>query len=161
MRKIIPVLIAAPLAVALSACGETTPADEATPEPVEADVPVTLPTIPVNSLTTIEYPGTYSKETEDGGIAHITLNGDDTYEYDPGDGNIVKGSYTRMEDGSRVQLEDFNGESAIFAVGTGAIYRMESADTPLTEVSEATMYSRDKDYDPAAEVEEAAEDTAN
>lgn len=145
MRKIVSIMVAAPLALALAACGETTPADEATPEPVAADVPVTLPTIPVNSLTTIEYAGTYSKDMGDGTSAHITLNTDDTYKYDAGDGKVISGKYTRMDDGSRVELADFGGKPAIFAVGTGAIYRMDSADTPLTEVSEANMYSRDVD----------------
>ncbi|MXP26302.1 hypothetical protein GRI39_09665 [Altererythrobacter indicus] len=146
MRKIVSVIVAAPLALALAACGETTPAEQATPEPVAADVPVNLPTIPVNSLTTIEYAGTYSKDMGDGTTSHITLNSqDDTYQYDAGDGKVISGKYKRMDDGSRIELADFGGKPAIFAVGTGAIYRMDSADTPLTDVKEVNMYSRDPD----------------
>lgn len=140
MRYLIAV---APLAV-LAACADSTPVDEIEPEPMEADaVPVTieLPEIPVNSLTTIDYPGVYSRD----GRTRLRLNADMTYELIRPDGTSVTGSYSEMEDGSRIRLEDFEGGPAWFSVGNGAIYRLPDESTPYGEITAEGEYKREPD----------------
>ncbi|WP_126173244.1 hypothetical protein [Altericroceibacterium xinjiangense] len=140
----ISIALAAPLVLALAACGETTPADEVTPEPMPtAEVPVELPTIPVNSTTTVQYSGSYSQAGADGEIRRLTLNEDNTYEYTTANGQAITGTYSRMEDGSRIRLEDFEGGPAWFSVGNGAIYRLPSESTPYNEITMEGEYRRD------------------
>ena len=148
MRKF--ALTAAPL-VLLAACGETTPADEVEPQPMPTDtvaVSVDLPEIPANSLTTIDYPGTYMR-AEAAGPTRLTLNEDMTYVLSRGDGTTVSGTYTALEDGSRIRLEDFDGKPAFFSIGTGAIYLLPDESTPYSEITVEGEYTRMADT-PAA-----------
>jgi hypothetical protein len=148
MRSIIT-LAAAPLAL-LAACADSTPVDEVEPEPMAVDeVPVTidLPEIPVNSLTTIDYPGVYSRD----GRTRLRLNADKTYELIQPDGTSASGAYSEMEDGSRIKLENFEGGPAWFSVGNGAIYRLPSESTPFSQITPEGEYKREPDR-PAASV---------
>ncbi|MXP40398.1 hypothetical protein GRI75_01900 [Altererythrobacter soli] len=142
MRSLI-VLAAAPLAM-LAACADSTPVDEVEPEPMAVDeVPVTidLPEIPANSLTTIDYPGVYSRD----GRTRLRLNADKTYELIRPDGTSVTGAYSELPDGSRIRLEDFDGGPAWFSVGNGAIYRLPSESTPFGEITAEGEYKREPD----------------
>lgn len=153
MRSLI-VLAAAPLAL-LAACADSTPVDEVEPEPMAVDeVPVTidLPEIPANSLTTIEYPGVYSRD----GRTRLRLNADKTYELIGPDGTSVTGSYTEMPDGSRIRLEDFEGGPAWFSVGNGAIYRLPGENTPFGEITAEGEYKREPDRPTASATPTAA-----
>ena len=141
--RILTALAAAPLAV-LAACADSTPVDEVEPEPMEAEaVPVTieLPEIPANSLTTINYVGVYSRD----GRTRLRLNEDLTYELIRPDGTSVTGTYSEMEDGSRIRLEDFEGGPAWFSVGNGAIYRLPDETTPYNEITAEGEYKREPD----------------
>lgn len=142
MRSLI-VLAAAPLAM-LAACADSTPVDEVEPEPMATDaVPITieLPEIPVNSLVTIDYPGVYSRD----GRTRLRLNEDMTYELIRPDGTSVAGTYSELEDGSRIMLEDFEGGPAWFSVGRGAIYRLPDESTPYDEITAEGEYKREPD----------------
>jgi len=142
MRSLI-VLAAAPLAM-LAACAESTPVDEVEPEPMATDdVPVTmeLPEIPANSLTTVQYHGVYSQD----GRTRLRLNEDLTYEIIRPDGTTVTGTYTEMEDGSRIRLEDYEGGPAWFSVGTDAIYQLPDETTPYTQISADSEFKREID----------------
>ena len=142
MRSLI-ILAAAPLAL-LAACADSTPVDEVEAEPMATDeVPVTieLPEIPANSLTTIDYPGVYSRD----GRTRLRLNEDMTYELIRPDGASVTGTFSEMEDGSRIRLEDFEGGPAWFSVGNGAIYRLPDETTPYSEITAEGEYKREPD----------------
>lgn len=156
MRIIIAAAV--PLAFALAGCGESTPADEVRPEPMPAaEVPVELPDIPANSIVTVDYPGTYTQAGPSGELNRLTLNEDNTYEYTGPDGNTITGTYVGLEDGSRIRLEDFNGEPAYFSIGTGAIYRLPGEATPYNEITAQGEFKRQigaVEAEPATPVDE-------
>lgn len=146
---------AAPLAL-LAACGETTPADQSKPAPMEAEVAEldmaseALPAVPENALDQVDYAGTYTRDGDEG-RERLTLNSqDNTYEYSGPDGSVTTGSYTRMDDNRRLAIEDFNGQAAYFSVANGSIYRLTDANTPPDEITVTAQYRRD-DSNPAQE----------
>ncbi len=152
MRTFIALTAAAPLAM-LAACGETTPADELTPEPMDAEIaaldrpePViegALPQVPENALEEVEFAGTYSREG-DAGTERLTLDpADDTFEYTAADGTVSRGSYTRMDDNRRLSIEDFDGQTAYFSVAEGSLFRLDGADTPADQITVTGQYRRD------------------
>lgn len=152
------ILAAAPLAL-LAGCADSTPVDEVEPEPMATDeVPVTieLPEIPANSLTTIDYPGVYSRD----GRTRLRLNEDMTYELIRPDGTSVTGTFSEMEDGSRIRLEDFEGGPAWFSVGNGAIYRLPDETTPYNEITAEGEYKRELDRPTPAPAAPSPEPTA-
>ena len=148
MRFGIAMAVTLPVALGLAACGDTTPAGEATPEPVEEtampldEVPVNLPQVPANSLTTIKYYGNYSQDGEDG-KSTLRLNEDDTYEYTAPDGTVTSGKYKRMDDNNRILIEDFDGKAGVFSIADGAIYRLENEDSMPSEITVEGMYRKD------------------
>ena len=155
MRTFITLAAAAPLAL-LAACGETTPADQVAVEPMDAEVAELdmstepLPEVPQDSLNSVNYAGTYSREG-DGGTERLTLNADDdSYEYTAPDGTVRSGSYTRMDDNRRLAIEDFGGQAAYFSIADGSIYRLDDVDTPADRITVTQQYRRD-DTSPAQE----------
>lgn len=133
-------LIALSAATALlAACGEATPVDEVEPQPM-APLPATMvdpPEIPANSLETIDLTGSYSRLDNT-----LMFEEDGTYRFLGSGGEIVTGTYTPMEDGSRIRLEDFEGGPAFFSVGHDAIYRLPDEATPYNEITAEQAYRR-------------------
>lgn len=129
---------AAPLAL-LAACGEATPVEEFEPQPMETApaAVVDLPEIPANSLGTVDFPGSYSRMG-----STLVLDEDGTYDFLAANGERITGTYSRMEDGSRIRLEDFDGGPAFFSVGRDAIYRLPSEATPYNEITVEGEYRR-------------------
>lgn len=136
----ITLTVAAPLALALAACGDSTPVDEATPEPIpEATVPVTLPSIPANSVVTIDYPGIYGQERGN----RLELNEDNTYTFTNTDEETISGTYEALEESNRIRLNDFDGEDVYFSVGNGAIYRLADEDAAYDEITTEGEFLRE------------------
>ena len=130
---------AAPFLIA--ACGEATPVDEVEPQPMQtapAGAEIALAEIPANSLRSIDYPGSYLQ-----GGTRLVLNEDKTYEISRADGTTDVGTYSELEDGSRIRLEDFDGGPAWFSVGQRAIYRLPDESTPYGEITVEGEYRRD------------------
>ena len=108
------------------------------------EAPVALPKVPADALATIDYAGSYAH-----GTTHLRLNGDKTFELTKNDGTIVTGNYTELADGSRIQLDDFDGgKPAWFSVGNGALYRLADGTVPYDQVDEAEVYNRIPDVQP-------------
>jgi hypothetical protein len=148
----IPIILsaAAPLAL-LAACGDSTPADEAEPTALDEVAPtqdlaaasIDMPEVPANSLASVDYPGSYAMTDAEGRTSRITLRDDDTYDYTGPDGTSRTGRYTRLDDGSRIMIEDFDGRAGYFSVADGAIYRLEGESTPYNEITVTGMYRRE------------------
>lgn len=151
--------LAAPFALALAACGETTDVDERVVETPELETPtdVTLPEVeveypevPVNARTTVDYAGTYELRTRDDQVSTITLREDDTYVWRAPDGTETSGSFTWGDDESRILIAR-EGETQAYAVAENVLYRLPAADAPTAgERSEETTWRR-SDPAPAAD----------
>ncbi len=136
----------APLALGLAACGDTTPADEATPE--AADVPVNLPevdprfpSVVPNARTSVDYAGTYAQPVANGERS-ITLKTDGTYAMRDQNGVETTGTYNWYDDNSRILIKN-DGENLVYAIADGALYRMPDADAPTTgTMTEEQTYRR-------------------
>lgn len=141
-------LAALPPFALLAACGESTPVDQVEPEPMEAmgleaAEPAALEAIPENALETVDFAGDYTMTGLDGSVSTITLNpDDDSYEYTAGDGTASSGNFTRMDDGRRIVIEDFDGGPGYFAIADGAIYHLPDAETGVDQITVAGMYER-------------------
>jgi len=143
MRHLIAFGAIAPLAL-LAACGSEAPADEAATEEVAAaPTEPAMPTVPADSLDTVDYKGTYTLTRINGSKATVTLDPEDTsYTYVAMNGDETDGSYSRV-DGNRIMVEDFDGEPGYFAVADGAIYYLPDADTSVDDVIISNMYRRE------------------
>ncbi len=149
MRTFLTLAAAAPLAL-LAGCGETTPADESRAVPMDTQVPGLdevaadpLPDVPQNALDEIQFAGTYSREAEEGTERLALDAADDTYTYTAPDGTVSTGSYTRMDDNRRLELEDIGGQPAYFSVADGAIFRLGSADASADQITVSSQFRRD------------------
>lgn len=143
--------LAAPLALAVAACGDTTDVDERVVETPELETPtdVTLPEVaveypevPVNARASVDYAGTYELHTRDDQVSTITLGEDDTYIWRAPDGTETRGSFAWGEDNSRILIER-DGETQAYAVAENVLYRLPAADAPTAgERSEETTWRR-------------------
>lgn len=143
--------LAAPLALALAACGDTTEVDDRVVETddVEApvnvnlpEVPVEYPEVPLDARGTVDYAGTYELHNRDGGVSTITLEADGTYVWRAPDETETTGEYTWGEDNSRILITR-DGETNAFAVAEDVLYRLPTEDAPLAgERSEETTWRR-------------------
>ena len=162
MRRLIAVAAVAPFAL-LAACGDSTPAEQAAPEPMdtmglETPDPAAVTPVPENSLESVDFAGDYTMTGLDGSVSTITLNpDDDTFEYTAGDGTTSTGSFTRMDDGQRVMIDDIDGRPGYVAIGDGAIYRLPDADTGVDEIAVTGMYERAGTPAPASDPAPAAD----
>ena len=142
--------IAAPLALALAACGDTTEVDDSMAETAEVEIPadVTLPTVPVeypevpvDARTTVDYAGTYELRAADDEISTIVLR-EDTYTWRAPDGVETSGSFTWGPENDRILIER-EGETQAYAVAENVLYRLPSADAAADgERSEETTWRR-------------------
>ena len=152
MRRIITLTAAAPLAL-LAACGDSEPAEDIDTAPVETTIPEeTTAAMPADGPATTlddsgDFSGTYAMQGEDGTSSSITLNSaDDSYEYTASDGNTRTGNYTRLDDGYRLQIEDYDGSPGYFTFSNGQLVRLQG-DTSVNEgmTVQGERYSRDDD----------------
>ena len=142
--------LAAPLALALAACGDTTEVDDSMAETAEVEIPadVTLPTVPVeypevpvDARTTVDYAGTYELRAADDEISTIVLR-EDTYTWRAPDGVETSGSFTWGPENDRILIER-EGETQAYAVAENVLYRLPSADAAADgERSEETTWRR-------------------
>lgn len=132
----------APLAFGLAACGDSDIVDERitgetgempTPGDVDLpDVPVEYPEVATNARATVDYVGTYSLSLPDGSERSITLNEDDTYSMRDESGAETTGTYNWYSDNSRILIRE-DGETQVYAIADGAIYRLPDANTPVSD----------------------------
>lgn len=148
MKAIRTALIAAPLALALAACGdnetaETEMAEGPSPANVELpEVPVTYPEVPLDARSTVDYEGTYAQSTPQG-ERMITLGDDDTYVMRDETGTETRGTFNWYSDNSRILIRE-DGETQVYAIADGAIYRLADENTPTTGPMTAEQaYMRD------------------
>ncbi|WP_374407748.1 hypothetical protein [Pelagerythrobacter sp.] len=144
-------VLAAPLALALSACGETTDVDDVIVEPAGIATPadVTLPKVdgeypevPIDARTTVDYAGDYELRGADDKVSRITLRADDTYTWSAADGTRIDGVFAWAPDGDRILIER-DGEVQAYAVAENVLYRLPSATAPANgERSEETTWRR-------------------
>ena len=136
MKTFTRLSIAAPLALALAACGggeaDDRVVDDGTTACVEVDVPevdVEYPQVPVDSRGTVNYQRTYTNTDATGGTSSITLGADDSYTMVAADGTETTGTFNWYSDNSRILIRE-GGESQVYAVADGALYRLadENAD---------------------------------
>ena len=147
----------------LAACGRTVPADQADAEPVEAEVAQldmssqALPEVPENALGTVDFAGTYVRDT-DGAAEQLTLDpADDSYIYVAPDGEVYRGTFTRMDDNRRISIEDFNGQPAYFSVADGSIYLLDDVETPADRINVIAQFQREDTAGPPDETGEETE----
>ena len=151
MHPIARFALAAPLALALAACGETTDVDDRVVQtggvepPADVRLPqvdVEYPQVPLDARGTVDYVGTYELRTADDQVSTIALAADDTYTWTAPDGTETSGSFTWGEDGSRILIER-NGAPQAYAVADGVLYTLPTADAPVDgERSAATTWRR-------------------
>ncbi len=132
MRKL---LLIAPLAM-LAACNNGADSANATGGDVTA-VAAAEPalTVVADAENTIDWTGTYAGTDASGTAMSLTLNRGDTYSWSStpagGTATTATGSFSWYRDGNRILLDDAGG-NAIYAVGTGVIFKMANADAPTT-----------------------------
>lgn len=140
MRLMSAISFAAPLALALAACGDTAPADTADADTAGVDVNLPqveprFPSVAPNARTSVNYAGTYAQPIGNGERS-ITLRTDGTYVLRDPNGSETSGTYNWYADNSRILIKS-NGENQVYAIADGALYRMpdENASTsgPMTE----------------------------
>lgn len=147
MRKLIALAAVAPVAL-LAACGDSA-SDDGAPAPMDTmglqtPQPESMPPVPENALETVAFGGSYTMTGLDGSVSRITLDAeDDSYEFTGGDGSTTSGDFARMDDGSRIMIEDFDGRDGYFAIADGAIYRLASETTSVEDITPVGMYQRE------------------
>ncbi|WBY17238.1 hypothetical protein PF049_03500 [Erythrobacteraceae bacterium WH01K] len=136
MKTLTRLGLAAPLALALAACGgaetDERVVDDGTTAGVDVDVPevdVEYPEVPVDARGTVDYQRTYTNAGSAGGASSITLGANDSYTMVGADGTETTGTFNWYSDNSRILIRE-NGESQVYAVADGALYRLadENAD---------------------------------
>lgn len=145
------IALAAPLALALAACGDTTDVEDRVvqvpdPEtPVDVtlpEVPVEYPAVPTDARGTVEYTGTYELRNRNNEISSITLEQDGAYTWRAADGTETTGAFTWGEDNRRILIER-DGETLAFAVAEDVLYRLPEENAALSgERSEETTWRR-------------------
>lgn len=159
MRKIIALSAIAPIAM-LAACGDNEVENEAmTAENAEMTTEMTSPVEPQPAQATTldeagDFSGTYDYTGEDGTSTSVTLNSeDDSYEYTDAEGEVRTGNFTRLDDGYRLRIEDWNGAPAWFTISQGDLIRLQQDSSVTSDITvegerfvrsdEDAMFSRD------------------
>jgi hypothetical protein len=149
------VCLAAPLALALSACGETQESESAEDfasringgpsesgddmaTPVRETAFPELPKPAADGRSAIQSE-VYTNVAADGTRAGLAFNADGTFELSE-NGNTVKGRYEWLSDGKRLRLLGVE-HRPIVLVADGAIYRMTNEDVPYEDVTPDRMFS--------------------
>ena len=146
MRLAPALSLAAPLALALAACGDTAPADTADADTAGVDVNLPqveprFPSVAPDARTSVNYAGTYAQPVGEGERA-ITLRTDGTYVMRDPDGAEITGTYNWYDDNSRILIK-VNGENQVYAIADGALYRMPDESAPSTgTMTEEQTYRR-------------------
>jgi hypothetical protein len=132
MRKL---LLIAPLAL-LAACNNSADTADATggDAAVVAAAEPAL-TVVADAENAIDWTGTYAGTDASGAALSLTLNRGDTYSWSStpagGTATTATGTFSWYRDRSRILLDDAGG-NAIYAVGTGAIFKLANADAVTT-----------------------------
>ena len=70
---------------------------------------------------------------DDGTNRSVTLDAsDDSYEYTASDGTTRSGNFIRLDDGYRLQIEDYDGSPGYFTFSNGQLVRLQD-DTSVNE----------------------------
>ena len=144
MKNLTRMVLAAPLALALAACGGNDDAAEAGNDygAAETAAPAELATVGADARSNVAYDGTYTKTMADGTTRSITLNSaDESFSMVTGDGEPVTGNFNWYSDNSRILIK--NGEDTmVFGVADGVIYEMADADADVSTADAANAYTR-------------------
>lgn len=134
MRFALKATIAAPIALALAACGDRTTDDAATETAgVDVDLPEVdprFPSVAPDARTSVNYAGTYAQPVG-AGERSITLRTDDTYVMRDENGVESTGAYSWYDDNSRILIRR-GGQTEVYAIADGALYRMPDEQAPTT-----------------------------
>lgn len=133
---------AAIAALALAACNSepNEPDDrivdtaEIDPNAVNVNLPdgaAEFPEVPVNARTSVNYQGEYSQSLPNGRSRTITLGANDRYTLRDESGAESAGTYNWYSDNSRILIRR-NGETEVYAIADGALYRMADQNAPTT-----------------------------
>ena len=129
--------IAAPLVLALAACGGNDAADtaEAGTETAAADVNLPqvearFPSVAPDARTSVNYAGTYAQPVG-AGQRSVTLRTDGTYTMRDENGVETSGSYNWYSDNTRILIKQ-GDQNMVYAIANGALYRMPDANAPTT-----------------------------
>ncbi len=136
MRNSIKLALTAPLALAISACGDNTKVDEQATggdivAPANINVPTEFPAVAVDARSSVNFAGTYDQRMADGRTRSITLNADDTYNARDENGVETTGTYNWYSDNSRI-LIGTGANKQVYAIADGAIYKLADENTPTT-----------------------------
>jgi hypothetical protein len=72
------------------------------------------------------------------------LRDDDSYEYVPAEGGEPRmGRFTRLDEGRRILIEDYDGRAAYFALSDGELYRLASETASPDEITVSSRYRRE------------------
>ncbi len=146
MKNITRIALAAPLALALAACGGNKTEDTATADGgTEAASPMAAgdyPSIGAEARTAVKYDGTYTQTAADGTTSSLTLNSaDESYTMTDAAGVETSGNYNWYSDNSRILIKS-GDETMVYGIADGVIYKMESADAPMTAIGAENAYVR-------------------
>ncbi len=146
MKNITRIAFAAPLALALAACGGNDTDETATVDAgTEVAAPATLdsyPAIGAEARTAVNFDGTYANTAADGTASSITLNSaDDSYTITDAIGVETTGNYNWYSDNSRILIKQ-GDDTMVFGVADGVIYKMANADAPMTAIGAENAYVR-------------------
>ncbi|WP_271079322.1 hypothetical protein [Aurantiacibacter sp. MUD61] len=157
MNKLTILAAAAPLAL-LAACGdsdteESMADDDATMGETAANDTAPMEGENADTATAVadagDYSGVYSYTGEDGNQTAFRVNSTDmTYEYVGSDGEMRSGTYSVAEDGYRLQVSDWYGEPANFAISNNELVRLQG-DLEMTNsmTAEGERYARAQEGD--------------
>ena len=132
--------LAAAAALGLAACDtEPNEPDErivgATTDPDAVDVdlpaiPVEYPEVPVNPQATVDYAGSYAQTLPGGRTRTIALADDGTYFIRDEAGRESTGTFSRSSDNRRILIRR-DGETKVYAVADGVLYRLADENAPI------------------------------
>lgn len=156
MRKFTILLAAAPLAL-LAACGDGDVEETTDVSTAEADMGAndmamagdTQPGPATSEADAGDYSGVYSYSADNGTQNAVRINASEgTYDYVGANDEMRSGNFTWEDDGYRMRIEDFNGETAWFAISNGDLVRLQN-DTALdnTMTVEGDRYARAQEDD--------------
>lgn len=141
MRIPIAFVAAAPLALALGACGDANEPDDRIVDTAETDpnavdvnlpkVPVEYPEVALNARSTVDYQGEYSQRLPGGQSRTLTLRDDDVWVFRDESGRESTGTFNWYSDNSRILIPR-DGENEVYAVADGALYRLPDENAPTS-----------------------------
>lgn len=148
MRLLKTVLLVAPLALALAACGsrDGEDADDFASRMANADAAEknallkNLPKAAADGRKAIRYTRPYFGTGVDGARAGVQFFSNGTFRLQEG-GRTVDGPYQWLSDGKRIKLMGVGRRPIVLIAENGAMYRMTNELVPITDLTPDRLYS--------------------